>query len=238
MADLYQIILYSAFSGITVFFGGLLSRYFGSDADSTIQRQEITHFITAFGGGILIGAVALVLIPRGMQDLDLPVLLLAFVSGALVVFFIDKKLEKSGSTLSQLLAMLLDFIPEAIALGAIFATDSKTGTLLAVFIGLQNLPESFNSYQDLKKSGMKSKKALAILFALSFSGVLGALLGYEFLTDLPEVTGFLMVFAGGGILYLIFQDIAPNVKLKRTWIPALGANLGFLIGMIGEKLIQ
>ncbi|WP_026913657.1 ZIP family metal transporter [Christiangramia portivictoriae] len=238
MADLYQIILYSAFSGITVFLGGLLSKYFGSGVDSTIKRQEITHFITAFGGGILIGAVALVLIPRGMEDLDLPVLLLAFVSGALVVFFIDRKLEKSGSTLSQLLAMLLDFIPEAIALGAIFATDSKTGTLLAVFIGLQNLPESFNSYQDLKRSGMKSKKALAILLALSFSGVLGALLGYEFLTDLPEVTALLMVFAGGGILYLIFQDIAPTVKLKRTWIPALGANLGFLIGMIGEKLIQ
>ncbi len=85
---------------------------------------------------------------------------------------------------------------------------------------------------------MKSKKALGILFALSFSGVIGALLGYEFLTNLPEVTAFLMVFAGGGILYLIFQDIAPNVKLKRAWIPALGANLGFLIGMIGEKLIQ
>ena len=47
-----------------------------------------------------------------------------------------------------------------------------------------------------------------------------------------------MVFASGGILYLIFQDIAPNVKLKRAWIPALVANLGFLIGIIGEKLIQ
>ena len=134
--------------------------------------------------------------------------------------------------------MMLDFIPEAIALGAIFATDPKTGTLLAAFIGLQNLPESFNSYQDLIRSGMKSKKALGILFALSFSGVIGALLGYEFLTNLPEVTAFLMVIAGGGILYLIFQDIAPNVKLKRAWIAVLGANLGFVIGMIGEKLIQ
>ena len=238
MDDLYKIILYTAFSGITVFVGGLLSKYFGSNPDKSNRKKEITHFITAFGGGILMGAVALVLIPRGMEDLDLPVLLLAFIAGALIVFLIDRKLERSGSTLSQLLAMLLDFIPEAIALGAIFATDPKTGTLLAAFIGLQNLPESFNSYQDLIRSGMKSKKALGILFALSFSGVIGALLGYEFLTNLPEVTAFLMVFAGGGILYLIFQDIAPNVKLKRAWIPALGANLGFLIGMIGEKLIQ
>ncbi len=47
-----------------------------------------------------------------------------------------------------------------------------------------------------------------------------------------------MTFASGGILYLIFQDIAPNVALKKTWLPALGANLGFLIGIIGEKLIH
>ena len=55
--------------------------------------------ITAFGGCILIGEVALVLIPRGMEDLDLPVWLLAFFAGALIVFLIDRKLEKSGSKL-------------------------------------------------------------------------------------------------------------------------------------------
>jgi ZIP family zinc transporter len=58
------------------------------------------------------------------------------------------------------------------------------------------------------------------------------------LSDLPKVTAGIMTFASGGILYLIFQDIAPNVRLKRSWIPALGANLGFLIGIIGDKLIH
>ncbi len=238
MQDIYKIILYSAFSGITVFLGGLLSHYLGAGFKQNKKQKELFHFITAFGGGILIAAVALVLIPRGMEELNLLKLILAFITGAICVFWIDKKLDKSGNTLSQLMAMLLDFIPEAIALGAIFATDRKTGILLAIFIGLQNLPESFNSFQDLKSSGLNAKKSLIILFLLSFSGVIGALLGYSFLTDLPEITAILMVFASGGILYLIFQDIAPQVKLKRSWLPALGANLGFLIGIIGEKLIQ
>jgi ZIP family zinc transporter len=134
--------------------------------------------------------------------------------------------------------MLLDFIPEALALGAIFATDRKTGILLAVFIGLQNLPESFNSYQDLTANTFKPKKALSILFLLSFMGIIGATTGFYLLSDLPQITAGIMTFAGGGILYLIFQDIAPSVKLKKTWIPALGANLGFLIGIIGDKLIH
>ncbi|CAL68251.1 ZIP family metal transporter [Christiangramia forsetii] len=238
MEDIYKIILYSAFSGITVFIGGLLSKFYGGGFKTDNSKAELFHFITAFGGGILVAAIALVLVPRGMEKLNLPILMLAFITGAFSVFFIDRKLQKSGNTLSQLLAMLLDFIPEAIALGAIFATDPKTGILLAIFIGLQNLPESFNSFQDLKSNGLSDKKSLIILFFLSFSGILGAIIGYLFLKDLPQVTAFLMVFASGGILYLIFQDIAPNVKLKKSWLPALGANLGFLIGMIGEKLIQ
>ena len=238
MQDVVRIILYSAFSGITVFIGGLLAKYFSEKFPENHKKSEINHFIIAFAGGILIGAIALVLVPHGLENLSLFLLALAFISGAVIFFVVDKRLETSGSKISQLLAMLLDFIPEAIALGALFATDEKTGILLAFFIGLQNLPESFNSYRDLVSTGFSAKKSLTVLLFLSFSGIIGALMGHFFLKDLPQVTSFLMVFASGGILYLIFQDIAPNVKLKRTWIPALGANLGFLIGMIGEKLIQ
>ena len=47
----------------------------------------------------------------------------------------------------------------------------------------------------------------------------------------------LMLFAGGGILYLVFQDIAPLSKEPNDWIPASGASIGFVIGMIGQKLL-
>jgi len=42
---------------------------------------------------------------------------------------------------------------------------------------------------------------------------------------------------GGGILYLIFQDIAPSSKMRNNWESALGANLEFLVGMIGTKIL-
>jgi hypothetical protein len=46
-----------------------------------------------------------------------------------------------------------------------------------------------------------------------------------------------MLLSSGGILYLIFQDIAPMSKLQKSWFPALGVNFGFLVGMIGQKNI-
>ncbi|TDN88185.1 ZIP family zinc transporter [Salegentibacter sp. 24] len=238
MPEVLQIIIFSAFSGMTVFIGGILAYYYAKISKRNKQKKELNHFVIALGGGIILAALALVLIPKGMEKLSLLPLILCFSAGTLIFFYLDKKIEKSGSKLSQLIAMLLDFIPEALALGAIFATDKQTGLLLAIFIGLQNLPESFNSYQDLIANGYRTKKALTILFLLSFMGIIGATTGYYLLRDLPKITAGIMTFASGGILYLIFQDIAPDVRLKKHWLPALGANLGFLIGIIGDKLIH
>jgi len=43
--------------------------------------------------------------------------------------------------------------------------------------------------------------------------------------------------AGGGILYLVFQDIAPQSKMRRHWAPPLGAVLGFAVGMVGKQVL-
>lgn len=191
----------------------------------------------SFGAGIMLSALALVLIPKGMHHLSLLPLIISFASGSLLFFVIDRYLQKQGGQVSTLLAMVMDFIPESIALGAVFALEPEVAILLAIFIGLQNLPESFNAYRELVHSGFTAGKTLIIFFFLSFSGVLGALLGHLVLSDFPKVTSQLMIFASGGILYLLVQDIIPESKLKNSYGVSLGAALGFLIGMIGEKLI-
>jgi ZIP family zinc transporter len=43
-----------------------------------------------------------------------------------------------------------------------------------------------------------------------------------------------MLFSAGGILYIIFEDIAPQVRLNKHWAPPLGAVTGFLLGILGK----
>lgn len=223
-------------SGSTIFFGGLLSYYFGDHVKSGRVKSEIIHLSIAFGGGILIAAVGLVLVPHGLKSMSLIPILLCFAAGTISIFFVDRYIEKKGGTMAQLMSMLSDFIPESIAMGAVFTQNSQLGILLAIIIAVQNLPESFNSYMDLKKTN-SSKKSLIILFILSFIGVAAALGGYYFLAGMPQVVGGLMLFAAGSVIYLIFQDIAPMSKLKKNWIPALGASLGFMVGMVGVQVM-
>ena len=79
--------------------------------------HEVTHGIMAFGGGALLAAIALVLVPHGREDLSVPVALLAFVGGGLTFYVVDRRLEAGGGRGAQLLAMLLDYLPEAMASG-------------------------------------------------------------------------------------------------------------------------
>ncbi len=232
-----QILIIAGFAGITVFLGGILANLFKHHVKDSPVKFEIAHTLMAFGGGIILAALALVLIPKGMEELDLLPLSISFLCGAVVFFIIDSYLSRKGGKLATLLAMIMDFVPESIALGAVFASDPSAALLLAVFIGLQNLPESFNSFRDMVLSGHGVRKTLIIFFFLSFSGIAGALTGHLFLRELPEVTAHLMIFASGGILYLVIQDIIPESKMENSWFPSLGATLGFLIGIIGEKLI-
>ena len=223
----------SLLAGITIFIGGIVARIFEKYFEKTIEAH-IINWTVAFGGGILVAAVAFVLVPRGVAIFSIPCFTLIFLSGALIFFLLDKKIEKSGGALAQTMAMLMDFIPEAISLGAVFGHDRQLGLLLAAFIGAQNLPEGFNAFREITESGMKARTALATLLGSSLFGPIAACVGYFFLQEREKLTAGIMIFAAGGILYLIFQDIAPQSKMRRHWLPPIGAVIGFAVGMLGK----
>ncbi len=235
MKDILEIILFASIAGFPIIIGGGLSSIF--QTKKWKLKSEINHFIIAFGGGALLSAIAFALIPRALNDLNYLALIIIFLAGTFVFMVIDFIIGKNKGSLAQAMSMMMDFIPEALALGASFAVDHKFGLLLALFIGLQNLPEGFNSYMELRKKQSKSK-TLWIMFGLSFVGIAAALTGKFLLAGSPKAISAILLFASGGILYLIFQDIAPLSRRRNDWIPATGASFGFLLGMLAEKLLQ
>ncbi len=235
MNQLVIIAVSSWLAGVAAFIGGLFARYEGSA--ETAAKREMVHAVVAFGGGILVAAVAFALVPEGMAVLSPVALAMTFCLGGVAFCALDAYLSKHGGPKAQFMAMLMDFLPEALSLGAVFGHNHRLGVLLAAFIGAQNLPEGFNSFREIKSSGVKPRKALIALLAISPIGPIAGCVGYLFLQGQAKLTAGIMSFAAGGILYLIFQDIAPQSKMRRHWKPPLGAVLGFVVGMIGKQVI-
>ena len=237
MEELTKIIIYTLGASICIPVGGLLA---------SIERirphwldNEFRHFIIAFGGGILLAAVALVLVPEGNKYFFNPILgVITLLCGGICFFLIERFMGAKKREKPQFSAMLLDYVPESLALGGAFAVGAESAVLLAVFIGLQNLPEGFNAYRELlSTSNPDKKRILSFMFMLVPIGPILAVAGWLYLSDHVALLGAIMLFASGGILYLIFQDIAPQSRMRRHWAPPLGAVLGFGMGMLGANLL-
>lgn len=229
--DLFSIVLYTATAAACIPLGGMLARI--EHIHPCWLENEFRHFVIAFGGGVLVAAVALVLVPEGMRYVVSPGHgTLWMICGGLVFFWLERMLGLVRRESPQFSAMLLDFIPESLALGGIFATGAHSAPLLALLIGLQNLPEGFNAFREMNaRNGGRAERAHFLMLLLIPVGPAFGLLGWSVFDSLPYLLGAVMLFAAGGILYLVFQDIAPQSRLKRHWAPPLGAVLGFALAM-------
>ncbi|MCL5776457.1 divalent cation transporter [Limibaculum sp. FT325] len=235
MDEIARAILYGLLVGLTIPLGGALGRIPG------FQRkwleQEVRHSVIAFGGGVLVAAVALVLVPEAMEVLPLWLALAAFGGGGLLFAAIERGHRGRGGSHAQFIAMLADFLPEALALGAFLATGSPEVGLLAVLIAVQNLPEAFNAWRELRADGrLSARRIMVLFFCLAALGPVAVLAGLLLLSGLPVVTGAIMMAAAGGILFLMFQDIAVQAHLRNAQAPSLAALGGFAVGIVGQAL--
>lgn len=235
MSLLLVVIISTSLAGLAMALGAVIARFERIGVDWL--EQEFRHSVTAFGGGALLSAVALVLVPEGIVHLSALSACFWFIVGGLCFMLLDIYLNKVNTPASQLAAMLSDFIPESIALGAAFATGNSHAFLLAAMIALQNLPEGFSSYRELNETATYKPNKIILMFCLmAMLGPIAGVSGYLWLADHPETISVIMLFASGGIMYSIFQDLAPQVKLEKHWAPPMGAVLGFVLGVFGLML--
>lgn len=236
-ASHWLLVSYSAGAGACIVIGGTLAGMARFQRDWL--EQEFRHFVIALGGGILTGAVAMVLVPEALTAMDYSLGAIAlFLSGGLLFFLLEQQLGLRKKAAPQLTGMLLDYLPESLALGGIIASGSSDAALLAILIGLQNLPEGFNAFRELQDAGHSRRNILLLMLVLIPLGPLFAVLGYSVLAGQEMALGSVLLLASGGILYLIFQDIAPQAKLEKHWGPPLGAVIGFALALLGTILTQ
>ncbi|MDR9424600.1 MAG: divalent cation transporter [Marinobacter sp.] len=235
--DILVIVGLTVLAGSLIPLGGLLASV--ESIRPNWLEKEFRHFLIALGGGILLGAVSVVLIPEGQSSMgDSLWAIPAIAAGGVLFFLVERALGLKRRESPQLMGLMLDFIPEAIALGGLAVVSPQTAVLMAVLIAMQNLPEGFNAYRELASlPGYTSRKTLAFMGALVITGPVAGLLGYFFLADRPVILGAVMLVASGGILYLIFQDIAPQSRLERHWGPPLGAVAGFCLALFSHDFV-
>lgn len=139
------------------------------------------------------------------------------------------------------LAITLHNIPEGLAVGvafgaaaANFPSASLAGAVaLAIGIGIQNFPEGASVSIPLRRDGFSRTKSFlygqASGIVEPISGVIGALAVIAMKPALP----YALSFAAGAMIYVVVEELIPESQQgSKTYIPTIGAMLGFVIMMV------
>lgn len=218
-------------------------------------KKNIMDIMLSISSGIMIAASYFSLLKPAIEmanNLNMVswfVVTIGFISGGLLIFIgnkiFDSVATSSNSRLKRMLMLVISItlhnIPEGLAVGVSFGSliynldgvSVMSSSLLALGIGIQNLPEGGAVSIPLRREGLSRRKSF-IYGQLSgivepICGVLGALVVLKVRLLLP----FLLSFAAGAMIYVVTIELIPESQTnKNKDLITIFTILGFSIMMV------
>ena len=255
-----------AIIGISLIFicttiGALLVFVFKKDISANLNR-----IFVGFASGVMLSASFFSLIKPALEseNTKLPTWLIVGISivlGALFLWLIDKivphfhasenkdeGIEASGlsKTSKMFLAVTIHNVPEGLSVGIAFGValaniDNHAllvgALLLAIGIGIQNIPEGAVVALPIKGETGSSKKAF--LFGMGsgavepVAGVIGLFLAMQIGVIMP----WALAFAAGCMIYVVEEEMVPEMKGdEHNHFGVWSFIIGFVVMMVLDSL--
>lgn len=239
--------------GVSLLVGALV-------AATTKLPAAVAATITAFGGGVLLAAVALELIPEADAQVGESGTALGLVAGMLIYVGADawltrnevtKAARRSGHAAaagrsvvlhpnhaesargeSIAVGMFVDGVPESIALGLTIA-EANLGTALLAGILIGNVVEAYGAAQPIIVGGHSARFAVTLMAVIGLSLFLATVLGATLLSGASSsVIGTTQAVAAGAVLAVIVVSIVPYAFNEVNSFVACAAVAGFVCGYL------
>ena len=211
--------------------------------------RRIVGLVMAFGGGVLISAVAYELVLEAVDHGDPVSIGLGILAGALTFFVGDALLDRAGAddrkstsgvqaagAVAIVLGTALDGVPESLVLG-LNLVNSQEGLafLLAVFIS--NVPESLSATTGLKAGGWRTRRVVGVWLLVVAVSSLATVAGFGIFNDASGSTvAFVQAFAAGAILTMLADTMMPEAFENAGKVVGLLTTLGFALAFAMQSL--
>jgi ZIP family zinc transporter len=213
--------------------------------------QRVLGLVMAFGAGVLISAVAFELVAEAIRKGNAagnwawPVAL--GLSGGALTFFVgdwtidrmgggDRKRSRpeghGGPALALTLGIVLDGIPESIALGLTILDGGGVSAAMLAAIFLSNLPEAVGATTGFERSGRSRRWTITLWLLIVGASGLASLAGYRLFQDASGTTLALMdAFAAGAILTMLADTMMPEAFEYGGKLVGLMTTFGFALAV-------
>ena len=222
--------------------------------------QQVAAVLTAFGGGILLAAVALELVPEADREAGAALTAGGLLVGTLLYVAADawlnrdkdmKEVRRAGHAAaagrpmgmreghveaargeSIAAGIFVDGVPESIALGLTVA-EGEIGVALLAGIVVGNAVEAYGAAQPIVAGGHTKRFAIGLLGAIGVALVVATVLGGTVLSGAsPELIGSAQAIAAGAVLAVVSIAIIPHAFSEVSSAVASAIVAGFILGYL------
>lgn len=199
--------------------------------------QKVIAVLLGFAAGSLITALAFDLFEEAFSIAGPWIAGGGLLGGAVVFVGSTALLDRyaGGTSGFYLLAsIILDGIPENLALGVALIGKSFLGTLsLIVAIFFSNLPEALGGAAGMRSSGRSRKFAVGAWTATAILLTLMVLVGNTLFSALGDTAlAFARAVAAGAVLASLAEAVIPQAYSEGGKIVALATTAGFLLTFV------
>jgi ZIP family zinc transporter len=232
--------LWGAVAASSLLIGGLLVMW------RPIGERTI-GLVMAFGAGVLISGVAFELIAPAITEAESGghwKVALGLGAGALTFYLGDAYIDRmggdkrkstkggGGSALALTLGIVLDGIPESIALGLTLLGGEGVSAAFLAAVFLSNLPESIGATSGFRKAGRSDRWVIGLWIAIILVSGLSALAGYGLLENASgTAVAVVNAFAAGAILTMLADTMMPEAFELGGREVGLLTTLGFALAV-------
>ena len=222
--------------------------------------ERLAARITAFGGGVLLAAIALELVPEADERAGLVPTALGLLAGTLIFVAADAYLSRDeemrdmrrsghaaaagremsmpqapeGAARGESIAagIFVDGVPESVALGLTIA-EGAIGVALLVGVLVGNVVEAYGAAQPIVASGRSRRFALTLLAAIGLALAFATVLGATVLADASDtLIGTAEGVAAGAVLAVVSISVIPYAFAEVSSGVATATVLGFIGGYL------
>ncbi len=187
--------------------------------------KKMLFFFVSFATGTLMAAAFLDLLPEAIEY-GVPNIYLFPVLGIVSFFIIEKFIywhhhhagEKDIHPFTYLNLVgdgVHNFI-DGIVIAASFLHSVPLGVATTIAIILHEIPQEIGDFSILVYGGFSQMKALFFNFLTALTAVIGALVGFFFLTSFEHFLPYLLAFAAGHFIYIAAVDLIPELREERN----------------------